>query len=84
MQIGQVLAHHLFQHIIGFMQNFFQMRGTFLIDGLGHKRDVPDAEACHQQDQKKDGSNREPLLPEMAAPFGFVLFVFHPAHLNVM
>ena len=84
MQIGQVLAHHLFQHIIGFMQNLFQMRGTFLIDGLGHKRDVPNAETCYQQDQKKDGSNREPFLPGMAVSFGFVLFVFHPAHLSVM
>ena len=84
MQIGQVLAYHLFQHIIGFMQHLFQMRGTFLIDGLGHKRDVPNAETCYQQDQKKDGSNREPLLPGMAVSFGFVLFVFHPAHLSVM
>ena len=37
MKIGQVLAYHLFQHIIGFMQHLFQMRGAFLIDGLGHK-----------------------------------------------
>ncbi len=71
-QIGQVFAHHLFQHIIGFMQHLFQMRGAFLIDGLGHKRDVPDAETCYQQDQKKDGSSgRQPLLPGMAVPFGF-------------
>ena len=84
MQVGQVLAHHLFQHIIGFMQHLFQMRGAFLIDGLGHKRDVPKAETCYQQDQKKDGRNREPLLPGMAVSFGSVLFVFHPAHLSVM
>ena len=84
MQIGQVLAYHLFQHIIGFMQHLFQMRGAFLIDGLGHKRDVLDAETDCQKDQKKDGSNREPFLPGMAVSFGFVLFVYHPAHLNVM
>ena len=84
MQIGQVLAYHLFQHIIGFMQHLFQMRGAFLIDGLGHKRDVLDTETDCQKDQKKDGSNREPFLPGMAVSFGFVLFVYHPAHLNVM
>ena len=84
MQIGQVLAHHLFQHIVGFMQHLFQMRGAFLIDGLGHKRDVPNTETDCQQDQKKDGSNREPLLPGMAVSFGSMLFVFHPAHLSVM
>ena len=37
MQVGQVFAHHLLQHIVGFMQHFLQMRGAFLIDGLGHK-----------------------------------------------
>ena len=84
MQVAHIFAHQLFQHIIGFMQHLFQMRGTFLIDGLGHKRDVPNAETCYQQDQKKDGRNREPLLPGMAVSFGFVLFVFHPAHLSVM
>ena len=84
MQIGQVFAHHLFQHIVGFMQHLFQMRGAFLIDGLGHKRDVLDTETDCQKDQKKDGSNREPFLPGMAVSFGFVLFVYHPAHLNVM
>ena len=84
MQIGQVLAHHLFQHIVGFMQHLFQMRGAFLIDGLGHKRDVLNAETCYQQDQKKDGRSREPLLPGMEVSFGSMLFVFHPAHLSVM
>ena len=84
MQVAHIFAHQLFQHIIGFMQHLFQMRGTFLIDGLGHKRDVPNAETRYQQDQKKDGGNREPLLPGMAVSFGFVLFVFHPAHLSVM
>jgi len=43
-QIGQVFAHHLLQHIVGFMQHLFQMCGAFLIDGLRHKRDVPYAE----------------------------------------
>ena len=84
MQVAHIFAHQLFQHIVGFMQHLFQMRGTFLIDGLRHKRDIPNAETCYQQDQKKDGSNREPLLPGMAVSFGFVLFVFHPAHLSVM
>ena len=85
MQVGQVFAHHLLQHIVGFMQHFLQMRGAFLIDGLGHKRDVPDAKTDCQQNQKKDrGSGRQPPLPEMAAPFGFTLFVCHSAHLNVM
>ena len=36
------------------------------------------------KDQKKNGSNREPFLPGIAVSFGFVLFVYHPAHLNVM
>ena len=85
MQIGQVFAHHLFQHVVGFMQHLFQMRGAFLIDGLRHKRDVPDAENGCQKDQKKDGSGgRQPLVPGMAAAFDFVLFVCHPAHLSVM
>jgi len=84
-QIGQVFAHHLLQHIVGFMQHFFQMRGAFLINGLRHKRDVPDAKTDCQQNQKKDcGSGRQPLLPWMAVPFGFTLFVCHSAHLNVM
>ena len=85
MQIGQVFAHHLFQHIVGFMQHLFQMRGAFLIDGPRHKREVSDAETCCQQDQQKDGSSgRKPFPPGMAAALGFVLFVCHPAHLNVM
>ena len=90
MQIGQVLAHHLVQHVVGFVQHFFQMRGAFLIDDLRHKREVPDAEASRQKDQQKDGtSSREPFLPEMAVPetavsFDFVGFVCHSAHLNVM
>ena len=84
MQIGQVFAHHLLQHIVGFMQYLFQMRGAFLIDGLRHKRDVSDAETGCQQNQKKDGGGREPLLPGMAVSFGFVFFVCHSGHLNVM
>ena len=85
MQIGQVFAHHLFQHTIGFIQYLFQMRGAFLIDGLRHKRDVPEAETGCQKDQKKDGSGgRQPLVPGIAAAFGFVLFVCHSAHLSVM
>ena len=85
MQIGHVFAHHLFQHTIGFIQHLFQMRGAFLIDGLRHKRDVPDAETGCQKDQKKDGSGgRQPLVPGIAAAFGFVLFVCHSAHLSVM
>ena len=84
MQIGQVFAHHLLQHIVGFMQHLFQMRGAFLIDGLRHKRDVSDAETGCQQNQKKDGGGREPLLPGMAVSFGFVFFVCHSGHLNVM
>ena len=84
-QIGQVFAHHLLQHIVGFMQHFFQMCGAFLIDGLRYKRNVPDAEPDCQQDQQKDsGSSREPLLPGMAVPFWFTLFVCHSAHLSVM
>ena len=85
MQIGQVFAHHLFQHIVGFMQQLFQMRGAFLIDGPRRKREVSDAETCCQQDQQKeDSSGRKPFPPGMAAALGFVLFVCHPAHLNVM
>ena len=85
MQIGQAFAHHLFQHTIGFIQYLFQMRGAFLIDGLRHKRDVPEAETGCQKDQKKDGSGgRQPLVPGIAAAFGFVLFVCHSAHLSVM
>ena len=90
MQIGQVLAHHLVQHVVGLVQHFFQMRGAFLIDDLRHKREVPDAEASRQKNQQKDGtSGREPFLPEMTVPempvsFDFVGFVCHSAHLNVM
>ena len=53
--------------------------------GPRHKREVSDAETCCQQDQQKDGnSGRKPFPPGMAAVLGFVLFVCHPAHLNVM
>ena len=70
--------------MVGFMQYLFQMRGAFLVDGPRHKRDVPDAKTGCQQNQKKDGSDREPLLPGMAVSFGFVFFVCHSGHLNVM
>ena len=83
-QIAHVLAHHLFQHIVGFVQHFFQMRGAFLIDGLRHEREILKAETDCQQDQKKDGSSREQFLPEMAVSVGFVLFVWHSVHLSVM
>ena len=36
------------------------------------------------KDQKKDGGGWEPLLPGMAVSFGFVFFVCHSGHLNVM
>ena len=44
-----------------------------------------EAETGCQKDQKKDGSGgRQPLVPGIAAAFGFVLFVCHSAHLSVM
>ncbi len=62
MQVAHIFAHQLFQHIIGFMQQLFQMRGAFLIDGPRRKREVSDAETGCQKDQKKDGNGgRQPL-----------------------
>ena len=72
-------------YFLSYDGNYTTVTGETGYLGLRHKRDVPEAETGCQKDQKKDGSgSRQPLVPGIAAAFGFVLFVCHSAHLSVM
>ena len=42
-QVGQILLHHLVQHIVGLVEHLRQMGGALLVDGPGHEVEISDA-----------------------------------------